>query len=71
MFLKFFENSNEICEFLCDYMVYASRLGKSLFVTFGKSFLDFCGILTPGKTFGLMDYSTDFGVQKVSGRKLR
>ena len=30
-----------------DYMVYASLLGKSLFVTFGKSFLGFRKIFTP------------------------
>ena len=31
-----------------DYMVYASLLGKSLFVAFGKSFLGFRKIFTPG-----------------------
>ena len=31
-----------------DYMVYASLLGKSLFVALGKSFLVFCKIFTPG-----------------------
>ena len=31
-----------------DYMVYASLMGKSLFVAFGKSSLGFRKIFTPG-----------------------
>ena len=30
-----------------DYMVYATFLGKSLLVAFGKGFLGFCKIFTP------------------------
>ena len=37
------ENMN----YLVDYMVYASLLGKSLFVAFGKSFFGFRKIFSP------------------------
>ena len=33
--------------YLVDYMVYASLLGKSLFLAFGKGFLGFRKIFTP------------------------
>ena len=37
----------KITNYLVDYMVYASLLGKSLFLAFGKGFLGFCKIFTP------------------------
>ena len=33
--------------YLVNYMVYASLLGKSLFLAFGKGFFVFCKIFTP------------------------
>ena len=55
-------------------MVYASLLGKSLFVVFGKSFLGFCKIFTPGGPYykkaphnmnQLFDYKQIFSVKDV------
>ena len=37
----------KITNYLIDSMVYASILGKSLFLAFGKGFLGFCKIFTP------------------------
>ena len=36
----------KITNYLVDYIVYASLLGKSLFLAFGKGFLGFCKIFT-------------------------
>ena len=54
MFLHFDESFNSFLQFLIkntnylvDYMVYASFLGKSLLLAFGNSFPDFRKIFTP------------------------
>ena len=36
--------------YFVDYMVYASLLGKSLFLALGKGFFGFCKIFTPASS---------------------
>ena len=50
-----------------NYMVYASLLGKSLFVAFGKSFLGFREIFTPT---GILNWSFTFSVGKLTNQMI-
>ena len=49
-FLLFLRILMKNTNYLVDYMVYASLLGKSLFLSFGKGFHVFCKIFTPAST---------------------
>ena len=49
-FLHYDEILIKNANYLVDYMVYASLLGKSLFLSFGKGFPSFRKIFTPGSS---------------------